>query len=73
MATTKQRINITLSDDADKIVRSLAKRDQVPTATKVSELVRVALEVEEDQVLDAIATKRDTKNPTFVSHEEAWQ
>ena len=73
MSTTKQRINITLPNDTNEAVRELAKRDNVPTATKVSELVKIALEIEEDQVLGEIAAARDVKGAKFVSHEEAWR
>ena len=50
----------------------LAKRDEVPQATKAAELIRLALETEEDQVFDLIASKRDTEKVKFVSHKKAW-
>ena len=51
----------------------LAKRDQVPQATKAEHLLRMALEIEEDQVLDEIARTRDTSAARFVSHASAWR
>ena len=72
MPTLKKRINISISDDIEKAVSLLAARDQVPTATKAAELIKAALLVEEDQVLDQIAAQRDTKSAAFVSHEEVW-
>lgn len=72
MATTKKRINISLPHEEELVIIKLAKRDQMPTATKAGELLRLAIEIEEDQVWDSIASKRDTKNAKFISHEEAW-
>ena len=55
------------------MVRQLAKRDYVPEATKVSQLLEVALEIDEDAVWDAVAAKRDKKNAKFLSHKKAWE
>lgn len=73
MPTTKKRINISVSRDIDQAVERLAKRDQVPLATKAEHLIRLALELEEDEVLDTIAAKRDTKGAVMVSHNNAWK
>jgi hypothetical protein len=73
MATVKKRINISVSKDVEKALEQLARRDQVPQATKAESLLRLALEIEEDQVLDGLAGKRDTKKATFVSHASAWR
>jgi hypothetical protein len=73
MATTKKRINISVSKELDTLLGKLAKRDQVPQATKAEHLIRMALEIEEDQILDQIARKRDTGNARFVPHALAWR
>lgn len=70
---TKKRINISVTKDVDTAVSLLAKRDRVPAATKVAHLLSLALEIEEDQVLDAIASRRDTPHAKFVSHALAWR
>ncbi len=72
MATTKRRINISLPGEMDRILGRLAKRDDMPEATKAIELIRLALEVEEDSVFDAIASLRDTQGVKFISHKKAW-
>ena len=72
MATTKKRVNVSLSKSLEDALRKLAKRDQVPQATKAAELIRLAIELEEDQVWDEIVSKRDTKKAKFISHEEVW-
>jgi len=73
MSTTKKRINISVSKEVDQFLIKLAKRDQVPQATKAESLLRIALELEEDFVLDSIASKRDKKGIKFVSHKAVWQ
>ena len=72
MATTKKRINISLSSNLETMLSRIAKRDNVPQATKAVYLLGLALEIEEDIVLDKIAGERDTKNTSFLSHKKAW-
>jgi hypothetical protein len=72
MATAKTRINVSISDDVERALIALAKRDQVPHATKAAELLRQALEIEEDRVLDTVASERDRKRTKFVSHKAVW-
>ena len=72
MPTIKKRINISVSNDIDRALMHLAKRDAVPAATKAAELIERALEIEEDEVWERIARARDTKDAKFVSHIKAW-
>ncbi|OGG37411.1 hypothetical protein A2110_01715 [Candidatus Jorgensenbacteria bacterium GWA1_54_12] len=72
MPTTKKRLNITLSPELERAIAALAKRDVLPQAQKATELLKIALEIEEDRVWDDIAQRRDRK-AQFVSHENAWQ
>ena len=73
MATTKQRINITTDSDVEKALRSAAKRDGIPVATKATELLALGLELEEDFALTSIAISRTISNKKLISHDEAWQ
>ncbi len=72
MTTTKKRINISIPADVEQMLGKIAKRDNMPQATVAAGLLRVALELEEDQVWGVLAQKRDTKGARFVSHEKAW-
>ena len=72
MPTTKKRLNITLSKDIDDALRQISRRDRVPEATKASELLAIALEIEEDRIFGAVARER-MKNPIYVDHKEAWK
>lgn len=74
MPTTKTRINVSLSDELNSALKKLASRDQVPTATKAERLLEIALEIEEAEVWDRIASIRNkTKNTRYVSHNQAWK
>ena len=72
MATTKQRINISVSKSTAEALTYLAKRDQEPVATKAGELLQLALEIGEDRMLSEIARERDVKGVKWLSHEEVW-
>ncbi|RJQ33167.1 toxin-antitoxin system, antitoxin component [Candidatus Parcubacteria bacterium] len=58
MATTKKRINISVSDDVNDALERLAKRDQEPVATKAADLLEMALEIEEDHYFAQVANDR---------------
>ncbi|MBU4536539.1 hypothetical protein KJ603_00680 [Patescibacteria group bacterium] len=72
MTTLKKRINISVSDPVNKALMELSKRDEVPVATKVGELLKIALEIEEDFYFEKIASKRDPKDSIYIPHEEVW-
>lgn len=72
MTTTKTRLNISLSPEIESAVKRLAKRDKMPQATKATQLLKIALEIEEDQIWDALASERDKKGAKFISHKKAW-
>ncbi|MDO8581873.1 MAG: hypothetical protein Q7S16_03280 [bacterium] len=72
MPTLKRRLNISLSATMDAALTHLAKRDDMPTATKAVDLLRIAFEVEEDELWDQLARGRDTKKASFVPHHKAW-
>lgn len=73
MATTKRRLNITLSPEVDELITRIAKRDRVPEATKVSELLNISLALEEDKVFSALGDARlKEKKVKWLSHTEVW-
>ena len=63
---------MSLPQDIDEALSALAERDDVPQTTKALHLIQLALQIEEDDVWNAIAEKRDAKGAKFLSHEEAW-
>lgn len=72
MSTAKSRINVSVPDDVKLALNSLAKRDQMPAATKAVRLIEIGLETEEDEIWNNIAAKRDQKNSKFYTHTEVF-
>jgi hypothetical protein len=72
MSTTKSRINISLPDDLKMALLIIAKRDQMPAATKAMRLMEIGMESEEDEVWDKIAASRDLKDTRFYPHSEVF-
>ena len=72
MTTTKKRINITLPEDLELQLKFISKRDLTPIATKAVELLKKAIDIEEDDTLNQIAENRDEKTANFISHDNAW-
>lgn len=73
MTSKKKRTNLSLADDLDQALEFLAKRDSLPKATKAAELLKIAIEIEEDEVWDRLAAARDKKGAKFIDHKDAWE
>lgn len=74
MPTKNPRINVVLEKPLYKNVERLAERDGVSLSLKVRELVKEALEIEEDISLSKLA---ETREKTFnrkksLKHHEVW-
>ena len=72
MATTKNRLNITLSKDIEEALKASAKAADVPRSTRATELLKLALEIEEDHLLYDLVEERDTKDAKYISHDKMW-
>ena len=72
MPIIKTRINISVSKDVRRALTRLAKRDAMPPATKAAQLIEHALQFEEDEVWEVIASGRDQRAAKFLSHKRAW-
>ena len=73
MPTTKKRINISISKDLNEALSSVARRDGVPEATKAAELLRLGLEIDEDILLERIASERYKTAKKFLTHKAVWR
>ena len=72
MPTKKKRINVTLNKDTALFLKKIALRDEMPLATKVAQMIEVALEIEEDLFWSKVADERIKKMTGTISHEEFW-
>ncbi len=73
MPSTKNRINLTVPADIEQTLIRFAKRDDTSVATTALELIRRALEIEEDAALLTIAEQRELKKTKTISHAQAWK
>jgi len=74
MPTKNPRVNVVLETPLYNSVEHLAKRDGVSLSLKVRDLIREALEMEEDVVLSALAEKRERtfSKAKSLKHDEVW-
>ena len=74
MPSKKPRINVVLDNPLYDNVRLLAEKDGVSLSAKVKELVREALEIQEDIFLAELAEKRDASldETITLAHDETW-
>ena len=74
MLAQNPRINVVLDDFLYQNVRLLAEKDNVSLSAKVRDLLKEALEVQEDIALSAFAEKRENSwNDTkALTHDDVW-
>jgi hypothetical protein len=74
MPTRNPRINVVLEEPLYAAIERLAKRDKVSLSLKVRDLVKEALDVEEDIALSIFAEERDKtfRKATALKHDEVW-
>jgi len=75
MATTKERILITLTPDMARELRIRARQEKSPKATIAARLLQGAIDDisdEEDRYLSAIGDRILATTKRWYSHEEVW-
>jgi predicted DNA-binding protein len=74
MPTKNPRINVVLDKPLYQNIQFLAKKDGVSLSTKLRDLIKEALDVQEDVYLAKVAEKREKsfKDSRALSHEEVW-
>ena len=74
MPSKNPRINVVLDDNLYKNIQFLAETDGVSLSAKVKDLIKEALEVQEDLYLAAFAEEREKTwdKSTALTHDEVW-
>ena len=74
MPSQKPRINIVLDDFLYQNVRFLAEKDNISLSAKVRDLLKEALEIQEDIVLSRFAEERQKSwdDSKALTHEDVW-
>ncbi len=74
MPAKNPRVNVVLDPPLYEKVQFLAEKDGVSLSTKVRDLLRESLEVQEDVYLSDFASERDKSfdKSKALTHEEVW-
>ncbi|MBC8391805.1 MAG: toxin-antitoxin system, antitoxin component [Deltaproteobacteria bacterium] len=74
MPTKTPRINVALDNPLYQRIKFLAEKDGVSLSTKVRDLLKESLEIQEDLYLASIASERERSwdETATLSHEEVW-
>ncbi len=74
MPTKNPRVNVVLEQPLFDLVSSWARRDGISLSLKVRDVVKAAVEAEEDGVLAEIAEKRERtfSRRTALMHAQVW-
>lgn len=74
MPTKNPRVNVVLEEPLYEGLRRWAKRDGVSLSLKMRDLVRDALEGEEDRMLVRLAEKREQSfdREKALTHDQVW-
>jgi len=74
MPAKNPRINVVLDDSIYRDVKFLAEKDGVSLSSKVKDLIKDALEIQEDIYLASFAEEREKTldESSTLSHEDVW-
>ena len=74
MPTKNPRVNVVLEKSLYQTIDHLSKKEGVSMSLKVRDLVKEALEMQEDIALSAFAESREKtfKRATALKHAEVW-
>ena len=74
MPTKNPRVNVVLEKPLYDSVRRLAEKEEVSLSLKIRDLVRAALEAEEDAALAQFAEEREKsfKRSRAFTHKQVW-
>ncbi|TKB71132.1 MAG: hypothetical protein E8D45_12125 [Nitrospira sp.] len=74
MPAINPRVNVVLEEPMYDSIRRLAKRDKVSLSLKVRDLVKEALEMEEDRGLTALGEERERTYDASkaLTHDQVW-
>ncbi len=76
MPTERPRIQVTLDDDTSGILATLADKQNRSVSAVAADLIREALELNEDAYLSQVGDKRyeeAQKSSRWVDHDDAWK
>lgn len=73
MPTIKHRINLTIDDDVYQVLINISNNENKPLSRISYDLIKRAIELEEDKYFSRIADDRLCKKQKKISHLKAWK
>jgi plasmid stability protein len=73
MPSSNPRLNVVLDRELQKDLRLVAKRRGKSLSAVAADLLRDALERDEDMMLARLADKREKSVKRWLSHEDVWK
>lgn len=75
MPTKKPRINVALEKPLYETIKRIAKKEGVSISLKARDLLREALEIYEDSILEEITQEREKtiSRKKAIPHDEIWE
>lgn len=69
----KKRIYISISSEIEDALEHISEKHNTPIASAASVLLQKAIEIEEDEIWEAVISERKSKNKKFYSDAQAWK
>ena len=74
MPTERPRIQVTLDEQSNGLLSTLAKQSHLSKSAIAADLIREALELREDMALSDVSNKRIAEDSgKHYSHDKAWK
>ena len=75
MPARNPRINVVLEKPLYESIRRIAKKEGISISLKARDLLREALEIYEDRILESIASEREKtfNRKNALTHDEIWK
>lgn len=73
MPTTQPRLNVVLEPPLYEVIKDAAARDGLSLSTKARDLIRLAVEMEEDVALEALVAERMKDPGEPIPHDAFWK
>jgi len=73
MATINPRINITITSEIAEILSKRAAGEKASISKIALDLIKEAIERDEDVYYSTIAEKREKKTKKWLTHSKAWE
>lgn len=70
---TTKRVPVSLEEPLYRTLADVAARDRLSISQKARDLIRHALEIEEDEAFEALVHERMRHRVTSIAHDDFWK